>query len=375
MDAVGQLAAGVAHDFNNLLTIILGNCEIAEPLVAGQDRLQHTVDDIRTAAERAAALTKQLLAFSRRQIIRPRVLDLNEVVAEIRRMVTRLIGEDIDVRFSPGAELWHVSADSGQLQQVIVNLAVNARDAMPQGGCLTIETRNVRYDQPHVESRAKVPRGEYVLLSVTDTGVGMDDATHEHMYEPFFTTKDPGKGTGLGLATVYGIVKQSGGFIFSNSRPGAGTTFRMLLPRADTAMEPAHTELPRPQVVTGSETLLLVEDERDVRELLREFLAAKGYDVMCAGTGNEGIELCRTRAVKPDMLVTDIVMPGMNGRALADRLRAVYPGLKVLYMSGYTDDALVRDGPLPTGTHFLQKPFVLATLAKKVREIIDGTVD
>jgi two-component system, cell cycle sensor histidine kinase and response regulator CckA len=300
------------------------------------------------------------------------VLDLNELVAEIRRMMTRLIGEDIDVRFSPGEGLWHVNADPGQLQQVIVNLAVNARDAMPQGGRLTIETRNARYDQPFVENRAKVPSGEYVMLSVTDSGIGMDDATRERLFEPFFTTKDPGKGTGLGLATVYGIVKQTGGFIFAQSRPGAGASFRMLLPRVDAPLHAPPPEPSRDQAATGHEFVLIVEDEHDVRELLREYLAAQGYDVLSAASGNEGIEVCRARGVAPAVLVTDVVMPGMNGRVLADQLRVVHPDLNVLYMSGHTDDTLVRHGSLPTGTHFLQKPFVLAALAKKIREMIDS---
>jgi two-component system cell cycle sensor histidine kinase/response regulator CckA len=276
------------------------------------------------------------------------------------------------VRFHPGEGLWHVYGDLGQLQQVIVNVAVNARDAMPHGGCLTIETRNIRYDRSFVDNVAKVPAGDYVLLSARDTGVGMDDATRERLFEPFFTTKDPGKGTGLGLAMVYGIVKQSGGFIFADSRPGEGTTFRMLLPRAHEALKTAKAQPVRAQAATGHEIVLLVEDEDHVRELLCEYLAAQGYDVLSAATGDAGVDLCRTRGLAPAVLVTDIVMPGMNGRALAEQMRTAYPELKVLYMSGYTD-TLVRHGPLPSGTHFLQKPFVLATLAKKIREMVDSS--
>jgi two-component system, cell cycle sensor histidine kinase and response regulator CckA len=374
MDLVGRLAGGVAHDFNNLLTVILASCEIAEPLLDSQNRLHRTINDIRSAAERAALLTGQLLAFSRRQIIRPQVLDLEVVVAESFSMLTRLIGDDIEVCLSLEGELWHVTADSGQLQQVIINLAVNARDAMPRGGRLTIEARNVSHDAPYVESGARVPAGDFVLLNVIDTGVGIDIATRERLFEPFFTTKGLGKGTGLGLATAYGIVKQNDGFIFADSVPGAGTTFRVLLPRAFGPLEPVRQELLPAQATTGHEKVLLVEDEREVRELLREYLEALGYEVLSAANGYDGMELCRTRGEAPAVLITDIVMPGMSGRALADLLRTSFPELRVLYMSGYTDDALVRRGTLPAGTHFLQKPLQLHALAMKIREMVDSPV-
>ena len=373
MDAIGRLAAGVAHDFNNLLTVILGNCEVAAPLLRSDDPVQDTLRDIRASAERAAGLTTQLLAFSRRQIIQPRVLDVNDTVAEIRRMMTRLIGEHIDVRFVPGRDLWHVSADPGQLQQVIVNLAVNARDAMPEGGRVTIETRNIQFAQVHVERGAKVPAGDYVEICVADTGIGMDAAAIERLFEPFFTTKEAGKGTGLGLATVYGIVKQSGGFVFVDSAPGAGTTFWILLPRADapvTAVVPADTS--REESTGGQETVLLVEDEDDVRELIHFYLEGQGYTVLSASTGEEGLALLQEVTAPPALLISDIVMPGMNGRVLSDHLRAAYPHLKVLYVSGYTDDGHVRHTPLPHGTHFLQKPFALSTLATKIRDIVDA---
>ena len=329
--------------------------------------------DIRASAERAAGLTTQLLAFSRRQIIQPRVLNVNETIGEIRRMMTRLIGEHIDVRFVPGQDLWHVSADPGQLQQVIVNLTVNARDAMSEGGRLTIETRNIQFAQDHVERGAKVPAGDYVEICVEDTGTGMEAATIERLFEPFFTTKDAGKGTGLGLATVYGIVKQSDGFVFVDSAPGAGTTFWILLPRADapvTAMSPADTL--RGASTGGQETVLLVEDEDDVRELIHDYLEGQGYTVLSASTGEEGIALLHDVSDPPALLISDIVMPGMNGRVLSDHLRATYPHLKVLYVSGYTDDGHVRHSPLPQGTHFLQKPFALSTLATKIRDIVDA---
>jgi two-component system, cell cycle sensor histidine kinase and response regulator CckA len=373
MDAIGRLAAGVAHDFNNLLTVILGNCEVAAPLLKPDDPIQNTLRDIRSAADRAAGLTTQLLAFSRRQLIQPRVLDVNETVAEIRRLLTRLIGEHIDFRFVPAADLWHVSADPGQLQQVIVNLGVNARDAMPEGGRLTIATRNVHFAQPHVERGAQVPAGDYVEISVADTGVGMEPDTLDRLFEPFYTTKEAGKGTGLGLATVYGIVKQSDGFVFVDSAPHEGSTFWILLPRADAPVTAAHVENVRDDSSGGHETVLLVEDEDDVRELIHDYLGSQGYTVVSASTGEEGVDLARGLARAPSLLISDIVMPGMNGRVLSDQLRASYPHLKVLYVSGYTDDALVRHTPLPPGTHFLQKPFALSTLAKKIRDIVDAT--
>ncbi len=372
MDAVGRLAAGVAHDFNNLLTIILGNCEIGARRLAPEDPLRATLHDIQTAADRAASLTGQLLAFSRRQIIQPRPVDLNEVVADIRRMITRLIGEDINVQFDPAVGLWAVHADPGQLQQVIVNLCVNARDAMPHGGRLTIETRNLTFDAAHVESGARVPAGDFVMLAVSDTGVGMDAETRERLFEPFFTTKAAGKGTGLGLATVYGIVKQGGGFVFVDSQPGAGAAFRVLLPRTSVERVEPSLETPREEPAGGHETVMLVEDENDVRELFSDFLTSQGYRVVAARSADAALDLSRGLSTAPALLVTDIVMPGMNGRALADQLRSSYPRLKVLYVSGYTDDALIRRGVLPSGTDFLQKPFSLAALAKKLRDLVDA---
>jgi PAS domain S-box-containing protein len=371
MDAVGRLAAGVAHDFNNLLTVILGNCEVGASIAPADDRIHNTLREIRTSAERAAALTTQLLAFSRRQIIQPRVLDVNDTIAEIRRMMTRLIGEHIDLRFTPAANLWHVSVDPGQLQQVIVNLAVNARDAMAEGGRLTIETRNVAFAHSHARSGAQVPAGDYVEISVGDTGVGMDTSTLDRLFEPFFTTKEPGKGTGLGLATVYGIVKQSGGFVFVDSAPGEGSRFWILLPRANAPLTRVQADALRVECSGGQETVLLVEDEHDVRELIRDYLESRGYTVLSASSGEEGVALLHECREAPSLLISDIVMPGMNGRVLSDQLRVSYPALKVLYVSGYTDDALVRHSPLPLGTHFLQKPFALATLAAKIRDIVD----
>ncbi|MGE0862578.1 MAG: PAS domain S-box protein [Vicinamibacterales bacterium] len=371
MDAIGRLAAGVAHDFNNLLTVILAHCESTAPLLKPAGPTHHALTGIRVAAERAAALTGQLLAFSRRQVTQPRVLDLNDVVADIKVMTTRLIGEDIHVAFRPGRDLWAVTADGGQIQQVVLNLAVNARDAMPNGGDLTIETRNVTLDGQYVQHHSQVPAGDYVMVSVSDTGVGMDPETLAHIFEPFFTTKEIGKGTGLGLATVYGIVRQSNGFVWVYSELGLGTTFKIYLPRARErpAVPPP---VVREEVGPGSETVLLVEDESDLREILEQYLSSRGYTVISAGDGHACLAACEGRSPLPPLLITDVVMPGMSGRTLADKLRASNPAIKVLYLSGYTDDAVLRHGILPTDTHFLQKPFALHELASKVRHILDA---
>ncbi len=371
MDAIGRLAAGVAHDFNNLLTVILAHCESTTPLLQPNGPLQHAVNGIRVAADRAASLTGQLLAFSRRQVTQPRVLDLNDVVADIKVLTTRLIGEDIHVQFRPGDDLWSVTADSGQIQQVVLNLAVNARDAMPNGGDLTIETRNVTLDGQYVQHHAQVPAGDYVMVSVSDTGIGMDPETLAHIFEPFFTTKEIGKGTGLGLATVYGIVKQSNGFVWVYSELGLGSTFKVYLPRVS-ARPVMAAPVVREEAGPGSETVLLVEDEADLREILEQYLSNKGYTVISSGDGQACLAACAGRSPFPPLLITDVVMPGMSGRTLADKLRAESPAIKVLYLSGYTDDAVLRHGILPSDTHFLQKPFALHDLATKVRHILDA---
>jgi len=370
MDAIGRLAAGVAHDFNNLLTVILAHCESTAPTVKAGP-VAHALNGIRVAAERAASLTGQLLAFSRRQVTQPRVFDLNDVVADIKMMTTRLIGEDIRVQFRPGGGLWPVAADSGQIQQVMLNLAVNARDAMPNGGDLTIETRNATLDGLYVQHHAQVPAGDYVMVSVSDTGVGMDPETLAHIFEPFFTTKEIGKGTGLGLATVYGIVKQSNGFVWVYSELGLGTTFKIYLPRV-VARPQVPAPVIRAEAGPGSETVLLAEDESDLREILEQYLSGKGYTVVSAGDGHACLAACQGRSPFPPLLITDVVMPGMSGRVLADRLRTENPSIRVLYLSGYTDDAVLRHGILPSDTHFLQKPFALHDLATKVRHILDA---
>ncbi|MEP7307620.1 MAG: PAS domain S-box protein [Acidobacteriota bacterium] len=370
MDAVGRLAAGVAHDFNNLLTVILGNCEASAPLLAPHGRLREAFADIRSAAERAASLTGQLLAFSRREMTKPAVFNLDEVIADLERMLARLIGENIESRFIPG-QVGSICADLGQLQQVVMNLAVNARDAMPSGGRLTIETQNVHLDGDYVQRHRPVPAGHYVMLAVSDTGLGMTDETRARLFEPFFTTKEVGKGTGLGLATVYGIVKQSGGFIWVYSELGLGSTFKIYFPRVQAPATSVRVEPVQDEVLFGDERVLLVEDEEDLRDLLHDYLAAQGYTVKSASSGEDALAVCRDHPYAPAILISDVVMPGIGGRALADRLRLDDPELKVLYLSGYTDEAMLRHGILPTGTQFLQKPFALEALARTVRLILD----
>ncbi|MBI1967608.1 MAG: PAS domain S-box protein [Gemmatimonadetes bacterium] len=372
MEAVGRLAGGLAHDFNNILTAIAGYSDLLLEDLPLQDPRREDVEEIRKAAERAAALTRQLLAFSRRQVLQPKVIDLNAVVASAEKLLRRLIGEDVTLATRLEPALWAVRADPGQIEQVIVNLAVNARDAMPQGGQLTIETANTLLDQAYADEHQPVTAGEYVMLAVTDTGIGMDKETQAHIFEPFFTTKERGKGTGLGLAMVYGIVKQSGGFIWVYSEPEQGTTFKSYLPRVVESVEAAPSEPARAPRTAGSETILLAEDEEAVRRVARETLTRHGYTVLQAPAGAVALALAGNYQDAIHLLLTDVVMPGMSGRQLADRLTALRPGLKVLYMSGYTDDAIVREGRLEPGLAYLQKPFRPDALARKVREVLDA---
>ncbi len=372
MEAVGRLAGGVAHDFNNLLTAISGYGDLLLERLSAHDPARREVEQIRKASERASALTRQLLAFSRRQVLQPQVLDLNAVVADMNSMLRRLIGEDIDLVVIPAAGLWRVRADRGQVEQVIVNLAVNARDAMPGGGRLTLETSNAQLDEPAAAGRLSLPAGSYAVLTVSDTGEGMTGETLSHLFEPFFTTKESGKGTGLGLATVYGIVAQSGGAIDVASAQGRGTAFRVYLPRVD-----ADVDLPAPEARgteswRGTETILLVEDEDGVRTLVLEILRRKGYAVLTARNGGEALLVCERQPGTIELMLTDVVMPGMGGKDLARRLAPLRPGMKTLYMSGYTDAAVSRSGVLEPGTRFLQKPFTADDLARKVREALDG---
>jgi len=372
MEAVGQLAGGIAHDFNNLLTAILGSTQLLLQATPPGDVRREDVEEIRNAGLRAAELTRQLLAFSRRQVLAPKVLELNAVVANMDRMLRRLIGEDVDLATALHAEAGAVNADPGQLEQVLLNLVVNARDAMPGGGRVLIETTCVLLRDELVERRHRLPPGDYVCLAVTDSGMGMDEATQAHLFEPFFTTKEVGKGTGLGLATVYGIVKQSGGYIWVYSEPQRGTTVKVYLPRVPGTAEPPLPAPEPPALRGGHETVLLVEDATPVRTLARRALEARGYTVLDAADGPSAIELSRRHSGVIDALVTDVVMPGMSGRELAERLAPTRPEMKVLYTSGYTDDAMVRQGVLSAGVAFLQKPFVPDTLARKVRDVLDG---
>jgi len=372
MEAVGQLAGGIAHDFNNLLTAILGSTQLLLQATPPGDVRREDVEEIRNAGLRAAELTRQLLAFSRRQVLAPKVLELNAVVANMDKMLRRLIGDDVELATALHAEAGAVNADPGQLEQVLLNLVVNARDAMPGGGRVLIETTRLLLRDELVERRHRLAPGDYVCLAVTDSGLGMDEATQAHLFEPFFTTKEVGKGTGLGLATVYGIVKQSGGYIWVYSEPGRGTTVKVYLPRVPGAAEPPLPAPEPPALRGGHETVLLVEDAAPVRTLARRSLEACGYQVIDAADGPKALELSARHTGEIAVLVTDVVMPGMSGRELAERLAPTRPAMKVLYTSGYTDDAMVRQGVLNAGVAFLQKPFVPDSLARKVREVLDS---
>ena len=371
MEAIGKLAGGVAHDFNNHLGIIIGYSERMLERLGPDDPLRKSAGMIKEAALRSAALTRQLLAFSRRQVFEPRILDVNAVIVELEKMLRPLIGEDIELGLSLNAILGKVMVDPAQIDQVIMNLAVNSRDAMPQGGRLTIETADVELDEEYASKHVTVRPGSYVMLAVSDTGVGMDNETQTHMFEPFFTTKEKGKGTGLGLATVYGIVKQSGGYIWVYSEPGKGTTFKIYLPRVEAGTPEAEAERVSPSALKGEEIVLVVEDEGMLRELACEFLQSSGYTVLEAGNGSKAVEISRGHRGPIHLLMTDAIMPGMSGRELAQRLHEERPETKVLYVSGYTDDSVLRNGLLEPGTAFLQKPFTRDSLARKVREVLD----
>jgi PAS domain S-box-containing protein len=371
LEAVGRLAGGVAHDFNNVLTAITGYSDLLLEDLEPGDPKRGDVEEIRAAAQRAAVLTRQLLAFSRKQVLQSRVLDLNAVIRTLDKMLRRVIGEDVKLELALAAELGAVRADPGQIEQVILNLAVNSRDAMPSGGRLTIETANVVLDEAYAREHAAAAPGPYVMLAVSDTGVGMDADVRAHIFEPFFTTKEQGKGTGLGLATVYGIIKQSGGYVWVYSEPGRGAAFKIYLPHVDGPVEAPDATPPERPAAGGRETVLLAEDDPSVREIVAEVLAQKGYRVLRAPDGQTALEMARGQPGELHLLVTDLVMPGMTGRELAEVLRAERPGLRVLYMSGYTDDAVVRHGVLEEGMPYLQKPFPPRALASKVREVLD----
>jgi PAS domain S-box-containing protein len=372
MEAVGRLAGGIAHDFNNLLTAVTGYADLLRARIPPDDPRLGYVEEIGGAADRASALTQQLLAFSRRQILRPRVVELDHMVRSVERMLGRIIGEDIELATLLDAR-GHVRADPSQLEQVLLNLAVNARDAMPRGGRIEIETRDVEVSESFGRTRMPMPPGAYVLLAVTDTGSGMDRDAMAHIFEPFFTTKDPGKGTGLGLATVYGIVKQSEGFIWATSTPGKGARFEIYLPRVEREAE-AVPPAPAPLLEGGSETILLVEDEAGVRRVLSEMLAWHGYTVLEAGLGAEAVDLARTHEGPVHLLLTDVVMPRLGGRALRDEVVRHRPGIRVLFISGYAGEGPAAD-LLEDGAAFLPKPFTAAALVQKVREVLGGAAE
>ncbi|MCL5884099.1 MAG: ATP-binding protein [Deltaproteobacteria bacterium] len=371
MEVVGRLAGGIAHDFNNLLGVIGGYCELLLGRLGPDSPLREWLNEVHKATDRAVSLTRQLLAFSRKQLLDPKVLDLNAVVGGMKKMLQRLIGENIELRVGLAENLWPVRIDPGQLEQIVMNLAVNSRDAMPAGGALVVETANAVIPEPHVHEGGEMPAGSYVLLSVSDTGSGMDAETRARIFEPFFTTKESGKGTGLGLATVYGIVKQSKGYIWVYSEPGKGTTFRIYLPRAD---EPAERTAPVRIAAArgGSETVLAVEDDAALRKLVREILDSAGYTVLEARDPAEALDIASGHPGPIHLLLADVVLPGMNGRELAGRLRSVRPGLRVLYMSGYTADVLGVHGVLEEGTFFLSKPFTRDMLLEKARRVLDA---
>jgi len=374
MEAVGRLAGGIAHDFNNLLTAIIGYSDLTLRRLQSDDPLCRNIEEIKRAGDLASSLTRQLLAFSRKQVLQPKVLDLNVVISDMEKMLRRLIGEDIELRAVLATALGTVKADPGQIEQVIMNLAINARDAMPHGGNLIIETENIYLDEGYTAHHIAVKPGAYVLLAVSDTGEGMDEETQARIFEPFFTTKELGKGTGLGLSTVYGIVKQSGGNIWVYSEVGKGTTFKVYLPRVDEAAQGYKRSPEVKESLRGTEVILLAEDDEKVRNLVRDVLAAYGYRVLEAEDGSMTLSVSAHHEGPIHLLLTDVVMPKMSGRELADRLAESRPEIKVLYMSGYTDESIVHHGVLDAGIPFIQKPFEPEALVRKVRELLDEEV-
>ncbi len=371
MEAVGRLAGGVAHDFNNLLTVINSYAQFAVDDLPVDHPTRADIEQILVAGQRATALTRQLLAFGRKQLLEPRILDLNEVVGGLEKMLVRLIGEDIEFSISPGDGLHRITADPGQIEQVIMNLVVNARDAMPTGGTLTLKTANVDLDVQYASRHADAVAGRYVMLAVVDDGAGMTSEVKEQIFEPFFTTKEKGAGTGLGLATVYGIIRQSGGHIQVQSAPDQGTTFQVFLPWVD-AEKTARRSVADNTNLQGSETILVVEDEEGVRKLAHRILESSGYHVITAANGGEALLECEAHGDDIQLVLTDVVMPKMSGRNLADRLAETYPDMKVVFMSGYTDDALGQHNVLDDSVHFIAKPFTLPGLRQKIRQVLDG---
>jgi two-component system cell cycle sensor histidine kinase/response regulator CckA len=373
LEAVGQLAGGIAHDFNNILTAIRGFAELASADLEPGSRISGDLDHVISAADRAAELVSQLLAFSRRQVLQPRVMDPTEVIDGIVPLLRRLLGEDIDLTTGADPSLGRITVDPGQLGQVLVNLAVNARDAMPVGGKLVIEAMNVELDSAYAAGHPDAIPGSHVVIAVSDTGHGMDAETQSRAFEPFFTTKGPDRGTGMGLATVYGIVKQSGGSIYLYSEPGRGTTFKLYFPRTDQAVSgPARISPDMPAHHSGTETILLVEDDDDVRGYARRVLKTAGFRVLEADNGSRAIELAEAHPTPIDLLLTDAVLPGMHGAVLAERLVAARPGLRVLYVSGFTENSVIHQGVVSNGVNFLAKPYRSEDLLSRVRGVLDA---
>jgi PAS domain S-box-containing protein len=373
MESVGRLAGGIAHDFNNILTTVIGHTELGMMGLHADDRLYDDLDEILKAAQRGAKLTQQFLTFSRRQRIEPKVVNLNQILADIHRMLQRIIGEDIELELALEEDLGLVKVDPGQIEQVIVNLSVNARDAMPEGGKLTIETSNIALDEEYARNHLTVDPGEYVMLAVSDTGLGMTEEVKRQLFEPFFTTKELGKGTGLGLATCYGIIKQSGGNIWVYSEPGQGSTFKIYLSRVSATPDVLPRRDESTDLPTGTETILLVEDEPSVRNIAARILREQGHRVIEASTGEHALEVFKEMGEEGiDLLLTDLVMPQMSGKELADQLKTTRPGLKVLFFSGYTDEVVIRHGLLDRNAAYLQKPFSSSGLTRKIRELLDS---
>ena len=375
MEAIGRLSGGIAHDFNNLLGVIIGYSQVLKKNLGPGNPAFEYAEEIEKASQRAVSLTRQLLAFSRQQVLEPAIVNLNTLVADMEKMLPRLIGEDIELKLVLDSALGQVKADRGQIEQVLMNLAVNARDAMPDGGRLSIQTSNVELDAVYVRQHPGSRPGQYIMLSVTDTGTGIDPEIQGQIFEPFFTTKERDKGTGLGLATVYGVVKQSGGYIAVESEKGKGASFQVYLPRLAQPIDVCAESSPAPVTVRGWETILLAEDADALRKLAQMFLKENGYQVLAAANGTEALQLARQHAGAIHLLLTDVVMPGMNGRMLAERLAPFHPGMRVLYMSGYTDSFIAGHGVLEAGTHLLHKPFTEETLTRRVRLVLDSNND